>query len=111
MYLLLFLCVVVVLYGYIQPYRAHAVNIVEVIVEVNFFFLLLLVSSQLLEQFLAIPFPSEGSRSSSYCVGSDVGVATVTWILTPLYYLPLLVLAGLVTAYIILLIRFVRTAN
>ena len=99
-YLLLFLCVVLVLYGYLQPYKKHLANTLEIIVELNFLFLLLLVSSQVLEQYYTIPSPTpsilEPHNSSECTGGSSLAVAPVTWILTPFYYLPLLILTGAV---------------
>lgn len=108
----MFLCFVLVLYGYIQPYKTRLANALEITVQLIFLFILLMVSSQLLEQFFAIPFGPGNAlshNSSGGCVdGRNMGVAPVTWILTPFYYLPLLVLiAGVFISFVRLMFRFV----
>ena len=70
-----------VLYGHIQPYKTCLTNALEIILDLTYVLILLIISSQIFEQY-----------NSSGC-SSAPGVATVTWILTPVYYFPLLVLA------------------
>lgn len=99
-FLLLFLCVSLVLYGFMQPYKSLLVNILEVVVDLSFIFLLLLVSSQILDPYYDIP-QTKITNETSTCGSNGRGVATVTWILTPLYYFPLIFLAGVCLVYFV----------
>ena len=95
-----------VLYGYIQPYKFPVANALEVIVQLDFLFLLLLISSQVLERFYALP-PiqlGEGGAGGNSTCGHKKGVAKVVWFLTPFYYFPLLLLVGVAVGYIVWLL-------
>lgn len=67
--------VMLVVYGMIQPYKNRTTNIVEMLVQINFILLLTLESSGYL-------------KDTNVDLNSS-GVSTVTAILLPFYYLPI----------------------
>ena len=62
------------------------------------------------EDALTFPTPSTSSSETS-CPGHVSGVALVSWILMPFYYLPLLLLTALVVLFATLHIRYQTKIN
>ena len=83
---LLLMCIMLSVYGFYLPYKDPLVNVMEILVELDSFFLLLLVSSGILEPYYTLP--PENANSASCAATSKVAAAT--WILLPFYYFPLL---------------------
>ena len=106
-YLLLFLTLLLALYHFTQPYKSPVANALELVVQLDFLLLLLLVSSAILEPFYGLPLQGTVS-SNDTCGGHDVGVAGVVWFLTPFYYFPVLLLMGVV---VMVCIRKLHTAR
>ena len=82
-------------YSYIQPYRSRLANHLEVATNLNFLLLLLIsATSFFTDDFFYFPSLTDVTESSTdgdtYC-GSVGGIAVVSWILMPFYYLPVLV--------------------
>jgi len=88
------------LYGFYLPYKDVKVNVIEILVELNATLLLLLVSSGILESLYSLPL--QNSVSANEPCRPTRGVAVATWILLPLYYLPLLLLLIFISAVLII---------
>ncbi len=110
---LLIVCILVAVYGLCQPYKSTAINVLEICVLSNFVLLLMLQSTQLIkDSYFVFPVPEATLQvESNHTLTDDCqlysGVATVSWILLPFYYLPLL---GVVVTSAILLINYLRLA-
>ena len=74
-------------------------------VQVNFLLLLLIEATSDIRD-LYFTFPPLLQRFDSECVDSPTGIAPITWILMPLYYLPLLVFAVVACVYLAVYIRY-----
>ena len=102
----------VAVYGMVQPYKNTTANILEVIVLVNFLFLLMLqTTQQIVDDVFLFPTSNKINFSNSTvenCSNKYSGVSYLTWLLLPFYYLPLLLLVVIGIGYIIYLIRFVN---
>ena len=104
--LALHLAVFTTLYGYAQPYKAAVANLIETVVNINFLLLLLLNATPFFyEDALIFPTPSTSSAETS-CPGHVSGIAIVSWILMPFYYLPLLLFIALAVVFGTLHIRY-----
>lgn len=94
--------------GYIQPYRSQLANFLETAVHINFLSLLILNATSYFHNDLFI-FSSgsltDGSSSES-CTGGLAGIAHVTWILMPVYYLPVIGVCVTATILAVLFIRY-----
>lgn len=89
-------------YIYVQPYKSKLTNMIESGINLNFLVLLILnTTAYFREDYLIFPAPVQSVNSSNSCSDSVNGIATVSWILMPFFYLPLLVFC--VTILIILL--------
>ena len=89
----LLLAIYTAVYGYVQPYKTRLTNIIETVVDVNFLLLLSLnATSFFRDDYLTFPYASLSQSADDSCSDSVRGIAIVSWILTPFYYLPLLVL-------------------
>ena len=98
-------------YSYIQPYRYRLANFLEIAVNLSFLLLLLISSTSFFrDDFFVFPSLSEvsaaagGGGGGSYC-GSVRGIAVVSWILMPFYYLPVLVAGATASVLLALFIR------
>ena len=102
-------CILVAVYGLVQPYKSMWANILETMVLCNFFFLLILqstLSQSIRDTFFVFPPPTAPPNlTADGCSDEYSGIATITWFLLPLYYLPLLVLAIVGVALVIYYIR------
>ncbi|CAI8057065.1 hypothetical protein GBAR_LOCUS31079 [Geodia barretti] len=97
---ILVLAGILALFGHAHPYKHRLTNISEVAVLTNFIILLALRQTPyVIDEYFQ--FPSEEGEGGC---GDNVprGVATISWILLPLYYLPVLVFAVLIIARIVL---------
>ena len=81
-------------YAYILPYKDMFVNIIELFFQLCFLiFLLLRSTSSIINDYLV--FPGKNNVLASYeadgC-SNETGIATLTWLLFPFAYLPLIVI-------------------
>ena len=100
----LVLAIIITVYGFVQPYKSLTANLLEIGVQVNFFVLLLIEATPGIRD-LYFNFPSllqSNVTSEPECVDSLTGIAPITWILMPFYYLPLLVFAVVACVYLAL---------
>lgn len=94
--------------GYVQPYRSQLANLLETAVHINFLFLLILNATSYFHNDLFI-FSSDSltdGSSSESCTGGLAGIAHVTWILMPVYYLPVIGACVTATVLAVLFIRY-----
>jgi len=94
------------LYFYIMPYKEMLVNIVELSFQLLFMLFLLLRSTQdIVDNYLVFPHHSnildEINYLSKNCTDNDTGVATLTWLLFPFAYFPVIVSAILITVKLV----------
>ena len=102
----LILALYTTVYVYVQPYKLKLTNMIEAGVNVNFFLLLILNTTAFFrEEYLTFPAPAVVANGSNDCSDSVSGIAAVSWILLPFYYLPLLVFCLVV---LIKLLQYVR---
>ena len=101
----LFLAVYTTVHGYLQPYRALLANLLEIAVNVNFLLLLLISTTHYFYDDLFI-FPTHNENTE--CASSLNSIAQVSWILMPVYYLPVLGACVTVTVLTIVFFRYVR---
>lgn len=104
---LLVLCIILVLYGYIQPYKDLTANITEIVVQMIFILLLALESTSFLRDTYNVFPPSQVQtvNGTDVCRDDLSGVSLLTAILLPVYYLPLLILIVLAAIKFILFVR------
>ena len=104
----LVLAIIITVYGFVQPYRSRTANLLEMGVQVNFLVLLLIEATSNISElyFTFPPLLQSNATSEPECVDSPRGIAPITWILMPLYYLPLLVLTVVACVYLVLYIRY-----
>ena len=90
------------MYLFVQPYKTRSANIVEAILATNLLLLLLVKSTS-----LEIPtFISLRDPSNEMCIDSALHVITIsTIVLTPGYYLPVIVFILITTGSAINVIR------
>ena len=86
----LVLAVIIGVYGFAQPYKDTMANLLEMFVQITFLVLLLLWTTPLIQENYFVFEPPADTRDG--CVDGPLGIATMTWILMPLYYLPVFVL-------------------
>ena len=112
---LLIVCLILALYGFIQPYKSLFANVMEIVVLTNFILLLALESTS----FFRDLFPSLGQMvqaGTSLRNGTDVdlcndetdnghGLTGFTIILLPFYYIPLFLFIVAASIKLILYIR------
>ena len=81
--------VIIAIHGYLQPYRSRLANLLELAVSINFLILLLINTTPFFNEDIFF-FSSAGPSSTSECTA---GVAQISWLLLPIYYLPILVVS------------------
>ena len=103
----LILAIYITVYGFAQPYKSRLANILETAVNLNFLFLLIINATSFFNSdlFTFSSISESTSDSSSVCPASIGGVALVSWILMPVYYLPLI---GLCITAAVLATLFLR---
>ena len=95
----------VTVYGYIQPYKSLLANLLEIAVNINFLFLLIINATSFFHEDM-FTFSDISSNITSSDCGSSIGsIAHVSWLLMPVYYLPIL---GLSITAAVLAIQCVR---
>ena len=101
-------CILVAVYGLVQPFKSTWANILETMVLCNLLFMLILQSTQSIrDTFFVFPPPTAPPNlTADGCSDEYSGIATITWFLLPLYYLPLFVLAILGAILVIYYIRY-----
>ena len=92
--LILFLAVYITVHGYVQPYRDLLANLLEIAVNVNSFILLLMSTTPYFYDDLFIFAPYTENNN----------IAQVSWILMPVYYLPLL--GACITTILVVIVTF-----
>ena len=101
------MCIILVTYGFIQPYKSPLSNILEIVVQANFVLLLVLESTTFLEDAYGVYLSAETdtavspNATSAYTDGAP-GVSAFTMILLPFYYAPLLLFIVVATVKLIL---------
>ena len=106
----LVLAIVITVYGFVQPYKSQTANLLEMGVQVNFLLLLLIEATSNIRElyFTFPPLLQSNATSEPECVDSPTGIAPITWILMPFYYLPLFVFAVVACVYLALYIRYIH---
>ena len=104
----LVLAIIITVYGFVQPYKSRAANLLEIGVQVNFLLLLLIEATSNIRDlyFTFPPLLQSNMTSEPECVDSPTGIAPITWILMPFYYLPLLVFTVVACITFALYIRY-----
>lgn len=101
---MLLLALYATVYGYVQPYKSGLTNMIEVAVNINFLVLLILNTTAFFsDEYLTFPFLSPSANDT--CSDSVHSMATVSWILMPFYYLPLVVLCVMLIAAVIIYVK------
>lgn len=77
------------LYGFVQPFKHLAVNILETVLSINTLILLLLRNTDIIEEDLGSL--SQQPEHTSTCQDKVEGLTAFTLLLLPLYYLPLII--------------------
>ena len=97
---ILVLAGILTLFGHAYPYKHRLTNISEVVILTNFIILLAIRQTPyVIDEYFQFPNEEEEGRCSDQTVK---GVATISWILLPLYYLPVLVFAVVIAVRIAL---------
>lgn len=89
MILLLYLMVLVAVYGYLTPYEQPLTNLLEVATLTWFAILIMLLSNPLLQDTLT--YTSEFTSSIPQCDGASTIVTMFALLLAVFYYIPVLV--------------------
>lgn len=106
--------VLIAVYGYFQPFKATAVNILEVVLSVDTIILLLLRRTETIEDALGMSSVVQiqsRNESDTDCVGEVKGITDFTWLLFPLYYLPLLISCAAAVVWIALELKSVTAGT
>ena len=106
------MCVMLAVYGMCQPYKSRATNIMEMVLQVNFIFLLTLQSSGYLRDVYNV-FPAPELNPSA--INANVApifdgnitriISSLAKLLLPFYYLPLLLFIVTAIVYLVVYIR------
>ena len=109
----LVLAIIITVYEFVQLYKSRTANILEIGVQVNFLLLLLIEATSGIHElyFTFPPLLQSNTTSEPECVDTLTGIAPITWILMPLYYLPLLVLTVVACVYLALYLRYPSVAS
>ena len=91
-------------YGYVQPYKSRLTNLIEAAVHLNFLALLILNATTFFRDDY-LTFPSLSLSANESCSDSVNGIATVSWVLMPFYYLPFLAFCITLIATLLVYIR------
>ena len=94
-------------YGYIQPFKHLAVNIIETVLSINTLVLLLLRNTGTIEENLGTLGDQSNDDRGRVCRDSVEGVTGFVWLLVPVYYLPLVLFCTVGTVWIALRVRWV----
>ena len=84
------------LYAYVLPYKEMFVNITELFFQLSLLIFLILRSTKsIVDGYLKFPHHKHGNAMDTTRCSSDPGIASLTWILFPFAYLPLVVIIGI----------------
>ena len=107
----LVLCLSIAVYGFVQPYKSQAANILEVVVQINFLLLLLVkITYNGSVDFDTLPPVTEdflNSTAINVCNDKLTGVVAEVWTLLPFYYFPLLLIPIVALIWLGIYIRYV----
>lgn len=82
--------IMAVLYSYIQPFEELHVNVVETVLSINTLILLLLRNTEDIRENLGT-LNKQSSQNGTVCQDEVNGVTDFSWLLMPVYYLPLII--------------------
>ena len=105
---LLVTCSMMVLYGVIQPYKSQVANVVELIIQTNFFILLALESISFLDSTFS---PAQTMRGGTSLNETDIckdGISPFTTIHLIIFYAPLLLFATVAIFKLVIYVRYVN---
>ena len=106
---LVVLCTTLVLYGLIQPYKSQVANVVELIVQANFFILLALESISFLSSALSpsqtVQRADTSLNETDICTDETTGTSLFTTIQLIVFYIPLLLFIVVALFKLIVYIR------
>ena len=111
---LLVMCIMLVVYGFIQPYKSRTANIMEIVVQTNFIILLSLESTSFLKDAYNVFPPPQLQATTTLnetavaCKDDLPGVSLLTKILLPFFYTPLLLFFVTATTELILYNRWAQ---
>lgn len=89
------LMIMFTVYAYVLPYKEMLVNIVELFFQLSLLmFLLLRSTGSIVDDYLIFPNHEHSDDDLNSC-SSETSIATLTWILFPFAYLPLVVIIGI----------------
>ena len=74
-------------YGHMQPFKQFAVNVLETVLSINTIILLLLRNTRTIGDILGSP----KSFDTTACEDNVKSVTDFSWLLLPVYYLPLVI--------------------
>jgi len=102
------LAIYTTVYSYVQPYKRQVTNIIETAVNLNFLLLLLLNATLYFHEDFFTFLSLSRSSSEDGCLGS--GIAVISWIFMPFYYLPLVTLCITAAVFGVLYLRYLYSA-
>ena len=77
-------------YSYVQPFKQLAVNVLETVLSINTIILLLLRNTSTIRDDLS-SLGRQLSLNETLCQDEVKGVTDFSWLLLPVYYLPLII--------------------
>ena len=83
--------VTVSVYGYVQPFKQLAVNILETVLATNTLILLLLRHTKIISDELGSLGNQPLVNETGSCRDGVEGVTGISWLLLPVYYMPLII--------------------
>ena len=84
------------LYAFMLPYKEMFVNITELLFQLSLLIFLTLRSTKsIVDGYLKFPHHKHSNIMDATRCSSDTGIASLTWILFPFAYLPLVVIIGI----------------
>ena len=104
------LSVTIAVYGFVQPYKDMASNIIETVLSLNVLLLLLLQNTELIvDELQKVKVPEQPSvetaNVTNQCSNEINGITDLTWLLLPFYYIPLVVSVLVTTVWVMSRIR------
>ena len=106
---LVVVCIMLVLYGLVQPYKSRVANVVELIVQANFFILLALESISFLSSTLSpsqiVQKADTNLNETDICEDETTGISIFTTIQLIVFYLPLLLFIAVALIKLTIYIR------
>ena len=104
--------VLIVLTGLTRPYSSALTNLLDMVLSVNVLILLLIRNTrQANDDLSAVSFHMMKSTDSSSCADYDLDLSTLSYILLPFFYLPLLLTLVAFCVWLARLLRYVYSGN